>query len=163
MNQFSKWTMKEVQEHEKSVAMKTAKQHNAPLIGELTTNETDRTPQNPQPEQPVLNREVGAVKGEEGNPSRIRVSVTSFRTALCDPDNLCPKYFIDCLRYAQIIPNDTSRDIALTVLQEKVATKAEERTEIEIWDRIPKLGHASACGINAPGGVSADPAPSTLV
>lgn len=63
---------------------------------------------------------------------RILVSVVSFRIRLCDVDNLCPKYFIDCLRYAEIIPDDNPEAIDLQVKQVKVAHKSEERTEIEV-------------------------------
>ena len=51
---------------------------------------------------------------------------------MLDPDNLCPKYFVDGLRYAGIIPDDTARDIVLHISQEKVDKKEEERTEITI-------------------------------
>lgn len=71
-------------------------------------------------------------EGEERYPDRVRVSVVSFRTRLCDPDNLCPKYFVDCLRYAGLIENDRPEDISLQVSQVKVRTKSEERTEITI-------------------------------
>jgi hypothetical protein len=71
-------------------------------------------------------------KREERYPDRVRVSIVSFRTRLCDPDNLCPKYFVDCLRYAGLIRNDRLKDIILEVSQEKVRTREEERTEIVI-------------------------------
>lgn len=63
---------------------------------------------------------------------RVRVRVTSFRVRLLDPDNLCPKYFIDCLRYANCIRDDRQQDITLEVRQEKVESKLLERTEIVI-------------------------------
>lgn len=62
---------------------------------------------------------------------RVRVRVVSFRSRLCDPDNLCPKYFVDCLRYAGLITDDTPELITLEVSQVKVK-RGEERTEIEI-------------------------------
>jgi hypothetical protein len=74
--------------------------------------------------------------GEEGRKAkdagRFLVRVTSFRSRSTDIDNICPKYAIDCLRYAQIIPEDSPDCIELVVRQEKVKTKAEERTEIEV-------------------------------
>jgi hypothetical protein len=84
------------------------------------------------PEPPVRHEPVAAAEGEAENTDRVRVCVAGFRRRLCDPDNLCPKYFIDCLRYAGFIPDDRERDITLEVRQEKVKTKAEERTEITI-------------------------------
>ena len=67
-----------------------------------------------------------------GRVARVRVRVVSFRKRLLDPDNLCAKYHIDGLRYCHIIADDTARHITIEVSQEKVKTKAEERTEIEI-------------------------------
>lgn len=69
---------------------------------------------------------------EEENSTRAIVRITSFRTQLCDPDNICPKYQIDALRYQGVIRNDRLCDIKLEVTQVKVKTKAEERTEIEV-------------------------------
>lgn len=83
--------------------------------------------------KPIIQHEpLAQVAGEEAHARRISISVTSFRRTLCDPDNLCPKYFIDCLRYSKIIEDDTAEHITLQVSQEKVKTKAEEKTVIEI-------------------------------
>lgn len=86
----------------------------------------------PKPEQVVRHEPVAEKAGEGINPDRVRVCITSFRRRLIDPDNLCPKYFIDSLRYAGLIPNDREEDITLQVSQVKVKTKAEERTQIEL-------------------------------
>lgn len=75
---------------------------------------------------------MAALEGETLHPNSVHVIIVSYRRRLLDPDNLCPKYFIDCLRYAGIIKNDTPDDIHLHVGQRKVKTKQEERTEIEI-------------------------------
>ena len=64
--------------------------------------------------------------------TRRRVTVTSYRVRLLDPDNLCIKYHIDGLRYAGVIRDDTTNDIELFVRQFKVKTRQEERTEIEV-------------------------------
>lgn len=87
----------------------------------------------PKPEQVVCHEPVAKKTGEAGYPDRVRVSITSFRIRLCDPDNLCPKYFVDCLRYAGLIKNDRPEDIVLEVRQQKVAHKSEEGTLVEIW------------------------------
>jgi hypothetical protein len=86
----------------------------------------------PKPEPPVRHEPVAEKAREAGDTSRFHVRVVSFRRKLCDPDNLCPKYFIDCLRYAEIIPDDRPQDITLEVRQEKVKRKEDERTDIEI-------------------------------
>ena len=57
--------------------------------------------------------------------------VVSFRARLCDPDNLCPKYFIDCLRYAGLIADDAPEFITLEVRQVR-CPPPEQRTEILI-------------------------------
>lgn len=86
----------------------------------------------PKPEPIVRHEPLGTEGRESPNPARVHVCVTSFRRRLCDPDNLCPKYFVDCLRYAGFIDDDTSRHIELTVKQEQVHGVENERTEIEI-------------------------------
>ena len=62
---------------------------------------------------------------------KFRISVTGRRRRLIDPDNLCPKYLIDCLRYAGAIPDDRAQDIELSVRQEKIGSKEEEVTIVE--------------------------------
>lgn len=85
-----------------------------------------------EPESSVPNEPVAETKRENQNTERYAVHVRSFRCRLCDPDNLCPKYFIDSLRYASLLPDDRPEVIELTVSQEKVSRKEFERTEIEI-------------------------------
>lgn len=63
---------------------------------------------------------------------RLRVTITSYRCRLLDPDNLCPKFLIDALRYKQLIPDDSPGHIILEVRQEKVASQDREGTLIEI-------------------------------
>lgn len=85
-----------------------------------------------QPEQVVCHGMATAEPGEAGHSGRVQVSVTSYRRRLADPDNLCPKYFIDCLRYSGLIRNDREQDIELRVRQKKVSKQEEQRTEIEL-------------------------------
>lgn len=89
-------------------------------------------PSRSKPEPVIQNEPVAAPQGEAGHPGRVHVHVVSFRRRLLDPDNLCPKYFVDCLRYAGYIQNDRPQDIALEVRQERVTNRADERTEITI-------------------------------
>lgn len=81
----------------------------------------------------VLDEPLGPAQGEGSNPHRVTVRIRSFRCKLLDPDNLIggAKYFVDGLRYAGLIPDDSPDKIILEVTQEKV-TKKEERTEIGI-------------------------------
>jgi hypothetical protein len=85
-----------------------------------------------KPERVVQNEPVAAPKGKAENTGRVLLRVTSFRRRLIDPDNLCPKYFIDALRYAQVIGDDSAAHVTLQVSQVKVKTKAEECTIIEL-------------------------------
>lgn len=91
--------------------------------------EARRLSSHPKPEQVVRDEPLAEEERETKNPARVAVLITSYRKRLLDPDNLCPKHFIDGLRYAGIIPNDRPQDITLQVRQEK---SKDERTEIEI-------------------------------
>lgn len=75
---------------------------------------------------------MAASPREESHPGRCLVRVTSFRKKLLDPDNLCPKFFIDGLRYEGVIQDDTLEDIELETAQVKVSKRNEERTEITV-------------------------------
>lgn len=79
----------------------------------------------------VCDEPVAAPAREAGHAGRVHVCVVSFRARLCDPDNLCPKYFIDCLRYAGLIADDAPECITLEVRQVR-CRRAEQRTEILI-------------------------------
>lgn len=109
--------------------MKISMKQYAELIHKHPHLKPDSPTQSPKPERPVRNEPVAKKERESANPSRVRVCVKSFRKRLIDPDNLCPKYFIDCLRYAGLIPDDRAQDIELLVTQEK---SKDERTEIQI-------------------------------
>jgi Holliday junction resolvase RusA-like endonuclease len=75
---------------------------------------------------------MGSVQAEERNPGCRILRIISYRTRTCDTDNLCPKWIIDALRYAQLIKDDTPEHIELQVRQEKVAHRTEEKTIIEL-------------------------------
>lgn len=75
---------------------------------------------------------LGEGEAKGGHTGRVLVRVTSFRIRLLDEDNLCEKYHIDCLRYANLIPGDDPRQAKIETGQVKVRTKAEERVLIEI-------------------------------
>ena len=84
-----------------------------------------------EPEPVVRDEPVAAPPGETGDAGRVCVCVVSFRARLCDPDNLCPKYFIDCIRYAGLIADDAADCITLEVRQVR-CRRHEQRTEILI-------------------------------
>lgn len=95
-------------------------------------HQTRRAASGSKPEQAVRHESVAEEAREARHTDRVHVRVVSFRRRLIDPDNLCPKYFVDCARYAGFIKDDRAEDITLEVSQVKVKTKTEERTEIEI-------------------------------
>ena len=85
--------------------------------------------------EPIVRYEpMGEEEAQGGNLSRRVVRITSYRNRLLDPDNLVGgcKYFIDALRKAEVIADDTEKDIQLEVRQIKTPTRKEERTEIEV-------------------------------
>lgn len=94
-------------------------------------NETKRKTSSSFAKCPVCNGSLAEEPRKETNSKRIHVRVTSRRSRLIDPDNLCAKYFVDCLRYAGFIPDDNADIITLEVRQEKVSKKDEE-TVIEV-------------------------------
>lgn len=97
-------------------------------------HETDHHRQlpHPEPEPAVRDEPPGTNAGKETGAPRAVVRLRSYRTRLLDPDNLCPKSLIDGLRRSFLIPGDRPQDIELTVTQEKVARRSQERTEIEL-------------------------------
>src|SRR5262245_56261030 len=68
-------------------------------------------------QSPLRDDPVATPSRKNRDANRVRVRVVSFRARLCDPDNLCPKYFIDCLRYAGLIADDAPDCITLEVRQ----------------------------------------------
>ena len=80
----------------------------------------------------VCNESVAAEERETGHTGRVRVSIVSYQRRLTDPDNLTPKYFLDCLRDSKLIRDDSAKQIELFVSQEKVKDKSAEGTLISI-------------------------------
>lgn len=103
---------------------------------QLEAYQARRAASGAKPQQVVRDEPVAEEKREAPNANRIRVRIEGFRRRLLDPDNLCPKYFVDCLRYCGFISDDRDQDITLEVSQTKVKTKAEERTEITVTGAV---------------------------
>ncbi len=80
---------------------------------------------------------LAAKQGEEGHPGRVHIRIVSIRKRLCDPDNLSPKWLIDCLRYCKVIRDDTPEAITLETTQRKAAKNEAEETVIEIYQPNP--------------------------
>ena len=92
---------------------------------------TPRKTQGAKSKRTVRNDALGEKKGKGGNAAGVLVRVTSRRTRLIDPDNLTPKYFIDCCRYCGWIADDSASHVRVETSQEKVC-KEDEETIIEI-------------------------------
>ena len=91
-----------------------------------------RSTSSAKPKRFVLNDSLGSPPGKEADRARFSIRITSYRVRLIDPDNMCGKYFVDCLRYSGIIPDDTAAVVDYSIKQEGVSSKAEERTIIEV-------------------------------
>lgn len=89
---------------------------------QLRDYENRRKPHSAVPKPIVCHEPVAAKEREAGHTECLHVCVVSYRKRLCDADNLCAKYFIDCLRYAEIIKDDSAKYITLEVRQEKSKT-----------------------------------------
>tara|TARA_R110000868_G_scaffold93805_2_gene259385 strand:+ start:5969 stop:6340 length:372 start_codon:yes stop_codon:yes gene_type:complete len=76
---------------------------------------------------------LAAPKAEGRDSGKFFVRVTSRRRRLLDEDNLSAKWFVDCCRYAGLIPGDGPGQTRIETRQEKVRTVGEESTVIEIF------------------------------
>jgi hypothetical protein len=93
-------------------------------------NQVGDLPPSSEPQRFVHHEPVAKEEGKGADPVRCKVVIVSFRKRLIDPDNLCPKYFIDALRYCGIIKDDTAKHVVIEVTQVKV--KDDPRTEITV-------------------------------
>jgi len=64
--------------------------------------------------------------------SRVHIRFESVRKRLLDPDNICEKWTLDCLRYIGVIRGDEPDKITLETTQRRANKGEEERTEITI-------------------------------
>jgi len=64
--------------------------------------------------------------------SRVHIRFESVRKRLLDPDNICEKWTLDCLRYIGVIRGDEPDKITLETTQRRASKGEEEHTEITI-------------------------------
>ena len=96
-------------------------------------NDKDRdSGESAEPKSALWIEPVESEEAQGGNFHRRRIRITSKRCRLLDPDNLCVKYIIDALRYCKVIKDDTTKEIEVYIKQEKVKTRKEEKTIIEV-------------------------------
>ena len=94
--------------------------------------EAHRSSPSAKPKQALLDVPVEPSRGKAAYSGRVTIRIESFRKRLIDPDNLCPKYLVDGLRYANIISGDSAAEVEIVTTQTRVSSKAEERTAITI-------------------------------
>jgi hypothetical protein len=106
-----------------------------------STINANSDPDHPRP-NPQLEHSPGPVplatdQVEEANPGRVRVCIVSVRKRLLDPDNLCEKYALDCLRTIKGIRGDEPDKITLETTQRRAQKGEEEKTEITVYEINP--------------------------
>ena len=85
-----------------------------------------------EPKSALWIEPVEQEEDEGGNLRRSRIRLTRNRCRLLDPDHLRSKYIIAALRYCKVIKDDTTKEIEVYIKQEKVKTRKEEKTIIEV-------------------------------
>lgn len=89
-----------------------------------------------QPQRDSGHESLGKAQGAKASAGRFRIRITVYRNRLIDTDNnQFPKYWIDCLRYAGAIPQDTA-SIIEEVTCKQALTSEQEMTVIEL-ETIP--------------------------
>ena len=96
-------------------------------------NDSDRdSRESAEPKSALWIEPMEPEEDEGGDFCRRRIRIISKRCRLLVTDNLCVKYIIDALRYTKVIKDDTTKEIEVYIKQEKVKTRKEEKTIIEI-------------------------------
>ena len=107
--------------HRETTLRKPNANHNTNNTGETAKLEQD-TRYGTLAEKPIETRSTG----------RVHIRFESVRKRLLDPDNICEKWTLDCLRYIGVICGDEPDKITLETSQRKAEKGEEERTEIVI-------------------------------
>ena len=123
--------MPTIDEYLKTVSDDT-KRLNPGLFESPATDRAICAPPGAEPQPVVRNEPLGPQTRKAFYTGRCKIRVTSVRTRLLDPDNLCAKYFVDSLRYAGLIADDTSKEVEYTICQRKKTKFEEEHTTIEV-------------------------------
>ncbi len=130
------WTPEQYEQHLGRKVQRTVKTAHD-LIAELAPEPTNTSAacgtQGAEPERAVRHDVDDSPQGEDRHSEVCFIRITSRRIRLIDPDNLVPKYFIDALRYAGAIHDDSASRIRLQVQQEKPQKGQPEETIIELW------------------------------
>jgi hypothetical protein len=89
-----------------------------------------------EPQRTAGCKPVAAKEPEEGNPTRFWIRIESVRKRLLDEDNLYggTKYWVDCLRYAGVIPQDTPGIARIEAVQRKARKGETPATYVRVWE-----------------------------
>ena len=89
-----------------------------------------------KPERAPADAPLRTNQNEKSNRRRITVCITGHRCRPVDPDNFAGgcKILIDQLRAFRLIPDDDPGTIELITRQIRVRTRAEEGTEVKIYE-----------------------------
>lgn len=90
-------------------------------------------PSGPVVKPAVRDEPVAAEKGKTRHAGRVHIRITSVRARLIDADNLCGKYFTDCLRYCGAIQDDSPQFVTIETRQRKAQKGEPHRSVIEIF------------------------------
>jgi len=90
-----------------------------------------------KPERPVRHEPMVKDEGKKAHSGRVHIRVTRRSKRPTDPDNNLGKYFIDSLRYAGVLHDDTEKDVTIEMRQEKVREKEETVIELFHYDTEP--------------------------
>jgi hypothetical protein len=100
--------------------------YNVPHIPSQSTGE------NPVPQRRSRNGSLAKGKDEKGDTAKFFVRIVSYRRRLLDEDNIVGKWHTDMARYCGILPSDAPGQTRIITTQEKIDSKDQEYTLIEI-------------------------------
>lgn len=100
------------------------------LSGGAVQPDARRAAPDPVVEQGHANESSRPAPPSAKHSGRYTVRVVSYRRRLLDEDNICEKFHVDSLRYANCLPSDAPQHCAIITTQVQVKLKKDERTEI---------------------------------
>ena len=106
--------------------------HREPTLKQNGNHNTNNTGATSKLEQDTRHGTLAEKPTETHSTGRVHIRFESVRKRLLDPDNICEKWTLDCLRYIGVIRGDEPDKITLETTQRKAEKGEEERTEITI-------------------------------
>jgi len=91
----------------------------------------------PKPKRRARARPLAESEAKTNDPRFYLVRVTSVRSRLIDTDNLVPKWHIDALRYAGILPSDAPDKARIETSQRKAKDGEAPHTQIQVIEITP--------------------------